>query len=203
VAVINVDFPWARGRTYEIVKPANDEPYIRQTGKNEKPEFPLQNPHLYLDFAQLDGSPESCLRFAKAWGLLKTQAGIGEQERLSFWRDQIREMRQTIEGLRRTIEEHAVPPLGFFVIDEVEVRLIINRLDGRPALSFQPRLLVRAMRVQLAQSIASGKSIDVCQACNKWFETGGRGAGVKRAKTKFCSDKHRNDYHYDQRRAGK
>jgi hypothetical protein len=61
------------------------------------------------------------------------------------------------------------------------------------------------MRLQLAQSIGSGKDISVCRACDKWFETGGRGPGAKRAKAQFCPDKCRNDFHYSQskRKAGR
>jgi hypothetical protein len=215
MAAINIDFPWSRGRIYKISEPTLppsddafaakiDEPHIQQTGPSEPLERPLlHNPHLYLDFAQVDGSPESCRRFAQKWGLLRTHAEVGAREPLSYWRDQIRTMKESVDGLRHAIEEQALPPLGAFITDEIELFVTLDKLDGRPALSFHPRSLVKAMRIQLAQSIASGKSIEVCQACSRWFETGGRGPGAKRAKTKFCSDKCRNDFHYDQRRVKK
>jgi len=213
MAAINIDFPWSRGRTYKVIEPTLqssdfaariDEPHIQQTGRTEPLERPLlHNPHLYLDFAQLDGSSESCRRFAEKWGLLRTHAEVGAHEPLSYWCDQIRTMHESVEGLRRAIEEQLLPPLGAFITDEIELFVVLDKLDGRPALSFKPRSLVKAMRIQLAQSIASGKSIEVCQNCNRWFEVGGRGPGTKRAKTKFCSDKCRNDFHYDQRRVKK
>ena len=69
--------------------------------------------------------------------------------------------------------------------------------DAKPALVLQPRTLLSAMLVQIAQSRASGASIHVCEQCQKWFEVG---VGAKRALvTKFCSDRCRNRYHYEQR----
>jgi hypothetical protein len=211
---IGIGFEWPRGRAYEIVEPSLpskgdpfaatiDEPHIRQTGRTEKENpapRPLEmHPTLHLVFAQLDGSAEACLHFARNWGLLWKPAEVGAQERLSTWRSEIKTMKATIAGLRRAIDEDAFPSRGAIIDAELDVLLVSGKPDGRPVLSFRPKNLRNAMRIQLAQSIAGGNAISVCPICGAWFQRGGRGGDVKRSIARFCSDKCRNAFHNKQR----
>jgi hypothetical protein len=214
---ISIGFEWPRGRDYEIVEPdlprserdpfakTIDEPHIRQVGPNERERparRPLEiSPSLHLDFAKLRHSREDCLRFARSWGLLRTYAQPGAQEPLSRWFKEIDRMKASVGGLRRAFEEKVIPKPGF-LITELDVILVPGKPDGRLALSLRPKVLVDAMRVQLAQSIAGGNEISVCEVCGSWFEKGGRGGDAKRSIARFCSDKCRNQFH-NERRASK
>jgi hypothetical protein len=204
---IDIGFEWPKGAAYEIVAPALprsttiDEPHIRQTGDTEKKkQRPLEiRPSLHLDFAQLDGSAEACLRFARDWGLLRAYAKIGAQEPLSRWQSEIKLMKTTVRALRRAIDEDVIPSRGALITAELEVWLVPVKPDTWPVLSFRPRTLREAMRIQLAQSIASGNAISVCPICGVWFERGGRGGEAKRSIARFCSNKCRNAFHNKQR----
>jgi len=110
-------------------------------------------------------------------------------------------MKASVGGLRRAFEEKVIPKPGF-LITELDVILVPGKPDGRLALSLRPKVLVDAMRVQLAQSIAGGNEISVCEVCGSWFEKGGRGGDAKRSIARFCSDKCRNQFH-NERRASK
>jgi hypothetical protein len=220
LANININFPWPVGRRYEIVKPALpkkdnpfaaeiDEPHIRQIGAGQDERQPIAtSEELYLKFADLGKAKAAefeseCLKFAHWFGLLRIFAEAGAQEPLSVWRREIKRMRDSIEGLRRAHEEGLFPSAGVLITD-VTAQLVPGKPDGGLTLSLRPNVLLDAMRLQMAQSIASGRSIAVCQNCQGWFETGGgRGTGAKRLKATFCSDKCRNDFHYQQRRAKK
>ena len=209
---ISIGFEWPKGRTYEIVGPSAprskdnpflDEPHIRQTSRTEKENparRPLEiHPSLHLAFAKLDGSAESCRHFAQNWGLLRRYAEIGAQEPLSLWQREIKTMKDTVEGLRRAFDEKVIPSRGALITTELEVVLVPGKPDGRAVLSFRPRILRDAMRIQLAQSIASGNAVNACPVCGSWFERGGRGGDVKRSIARFCSDRCRNAFHNKQR----
>jgi hypothetical protein len=210
---IAIGFEWPRGRVYELVEPelprsknnpfaaTIDELHIRQTGLTER-EKPARRPleissRLHLDFAKLK-TDEDCLHFARSWGLLRTHAEKGAQEPLSLWRREIDRMNTSIDGLRRAFEEKVIPQLGALVTS-LDVLLLAGKPDGRPTLSLRPTILLDAMRLQLAQSIAGGNVINVCPVCDSWFEKGGRGGDAKRSIAKFCSDKCRNQFHNDRR----
>lgn len=206
-AVLNVDFLWPVGREYRIVTPTPQEeadPFapirelcIVQDGPEQFVQQPLRNGRLYLQFADLLKAPnfeDACLEFARLFGLPTQHAGDGAKERLSRWRTLAEQMRDSIEGLQRAIEEKMLPPLGAS-ITEMHVMLVPG-MDGRPTLALQPDRLWDALRLQLGQSIAGGRTIHACEnsGCEKLFETGGgRGTGAKRLNAKFCSDECRKD----------
>lgn len=203
MAKIAIDFEWPRGHTYECAKADGGDWLIRQTSKGADESFkPLEiRDQLYRDFAKLDGSRDACLTFARSFGLLRTRAEEGAEERLSYWRREIERMKQSIEGLRRAFEENHPIVAGVGAhITEIGVTLKPTKPDGKPALVFEPRVLIDGMRLQLAQSIASGNEIHVCEECGTWFEVGGGGA--KRTIARFCSTPCKGKFHYKQRRAG-
>jgi hypothetical protein len=111
-------------------------------------------------------------------------------------------MKTTIEALRRAVDEKVIRSGKNALITTIDVLLVSGQPDGRPTLSLRPQNLIDAMRIQLAQSIASGNLINVCPICGAWFEKGGRGGSAKRSIARFCSDKCRNQFH-NERRASK
>jgi hypothetical protein len=82
---------------------------------------------------------------------------------------------------------------------------VLLSTDSAPAgahrgLVLRPPSLIDAIKLQLAQSVASGNAISTCQQCSKWFEVGGKG---KRNIAKFCSDRCRSRFNYEQQRVQK
>jgi hypothetical protein len=206
-AKIFIDFPWERGRQYECVKRRRkrsefaaaayevDDRVIRQMDEANDSIRPLEvRGRLYLDFAELDGSPEKCIQFAQSWGLLGIpHAHAGAEERLSDWRSAIAHMKDAINGLRRAFDQkHPIVSAFGAAIVPVKAKLIADK-HGLPRWAFQPETLVDAMRLQAAQAIVSGRAVHVCEQCGSWFESG---ANAKRSIARFCSDKCRAKFHY-------
>ena len=157
---------------------------------------------LYLQFAKLakiQNFEQACLEFARVFGLPTQRAEDGAKERISAWRDRVERMRDSIEGLKLARDEGALPSIGA-AITQIDVRLLPGE-DGRATLALHPNTLWDAMRLQLGQSIASDREIMTCPNCHDWFEVGGRGNGVKRAKAIFCGPKCKNEFNYRKRAA--
>src|SRR5262245_22070416 len=98
------------------IYPAKDATFIRRR--------PLeQNPSLYAEFAKLNGSKQSCLRFADKYGLLRVDPTYGGKfdtpgtlievetpsalETLVLWRRDIREVRDLIRRCELSRESPA------------------------------------------------------------------------------------------------
>jgi hypothetical protein len=197
MTTIDIDFEWTRGRTYEIATSADDKAVqvIRQTSRGRDTFEPLTVPtKSYLAFAELDGSPETCLAFARAWGFLTLQARKDAAERLDSWQSEIRKMKSRINMVAtvRTANSRRVR----MSMTSLDVALLSGEPNTRPALVLQPRTLLDAMYLQLAQSHASGAALQTCAQCEKWFEVGADG---KRSVARFCSDTCRNRFHYERR----
>ncbi|MGY4624586.1 hypothetical protein [Bradyrhizobium sp. USDA 4486] len=213
MSAINIEFLWPVAERYELVEPGPDdksnalaairEPVIQQIGKSE-PRQPLATTaDLYLRFAALKNYPEgkpfaeACLRFAHDYGFVQTYGYDGEFETLESWRSAVEFMNETMHGLRRAKNENALPRAGAAITD-VGVMLLPGKPE--PKVVLRPRVLLDAMRLQLAQSIAGGRGLQACENCGNWFEVGGR-RGAKRVGSKFCSDACRNEFHYQQKKA--
>lgn len=204
MAKIEIDFEWTRGFAYELAgaKPAL---VIRQKGRRSERFWPLRtHESIALLFAKLDGSPEQCLQFASRWGLLGDQSPIpGTEEEIDHWRHQIKFVQAWIQSLDAG---HVVKPFVTKTGAVFRTRTKITSLDvllssgvpgARPAMVLQPRTLMDAMMLQLAQSAASGNEILACQQCGEWFEVG---ADTKRTVAKFCSDRCRFRFNYERRK---
>jgi hypothetical protein len=209
MTTIDIDFKWTRAclttrsahsvDTYVIdTAPVDGKTaqVIRQAAGVGRETFePLTVPtRLYLAFAELDGSPEACVAFARAWGLLRTPAAKDAAESLDIWRREIRQMKSQINmvSMVRTENSRRVR----MRMTSLDVALVSGEPNTKPALVLQPRTLVDAMYLQLAQSHASGAALHTCEQCKKWFEVGGVG---KRSVAKFCTEECRNRFHYERR----
>ena len=102
--MIDIGFKWSHAREYECVE-VDGVKVIRQKGtKREKPKEPLMiagaaKKPLYAQFGELDGSEESCVKFASYWGLLWNESPAAA-EALADWRREIRNMKRMMNVLR-------------------------------------------------------------------------------------------------------
>ena len=209
--MIDIGFEWTRGVAYEFVE-ENRVKIIRQTGKRDRPFEPLKiggDKPLYARFADLDGSAEGCIHFARAWGFLTTPATPGSSERVDDWQREIKKIQRLMSalnaegespgGLVRTANGSRVR----LKMTSIEVSLLSGNADerfdapARPILLLQPANLLDAMHLQLAKFVASDGSLQVCKQCNEWFERGATES--RRSIAIFCSEKCKNRFHYLER----
>jgi hypothetical protein len=207
--MIDIGFEWTRGRIYECGPSVENKgvQVIRQVGRGKDYFEPLKLPSkLFLAFANLDGSAEKCLGFARAFGLLTLPARDRASERLDGWQREIRNMKGSIAmlgatehqkgGILRAVSSRRVVAK----MAKIDVWLECPDPSARPVLVLKPGNLLEAMRLQLAQTIAGDGSLRPCQQCGKWFETGGEEG--RRSIAVFCSEACKNRHHY-LRRIGK
>jgi hypothetical protein len=191
MTTIGIDFEWGVGRRYEYEKA---DRVIRQTSRLRDLRRPLETfSGLYHAFAELDGSPEACLKFARTWGLLRQPAKLDAFERLDDWRGRINEMREWLD-VPRYVEMGGIRSR----MTQVDVELVSSEAGAKRPMFMRllPRTLFDAMIFQLAQAEASGASLHTCAQCGRWFEVGASG---KRTVAKFCSVQCRNRFHYDRK----
>jgi len=198
MAVIQIEFEWTRAfakapgaHCYE-----HADGKIRQISRGKQRYSPLANQSLYLDFARLDGSPPACVAFAEKWGLLVTPASSKEpaSEDLSFWRAEIKKM-QALIGMLPTVIRVANSRGTYARVGSLDVLLVPGTgPEARPVMVMEPRNLLQAMNLEMAQFVTGGGSLLICQQCGRWFEAG---HGGKRVVARFCGDTCRNRFHYE------
>ena len=205
--MIDIGFEWSRGLAYECVPAPNGKvKIIRQTGKKDRPFEPLaitSKKPLYLRFANLDGTANACLGFARAWGLLALPAAIGAWEGLDGWQGEIKKMRSLISFLgvdRGDPGGILAASRAKMKVTQLSVSLESRTRGERPSLVLQPETLLAAMQLQLARSVAGDGSLRVCKQCGEWFEAGPGDA--RRSIAIFCTERCKNRHHY-LRRVGK
>ena len=179
MATIAVGFEWPVTFTGYEVKPVDPIPKagarstlltgrigasIVPKGKRKQFKKPLEiRPLLYADFATLDGSPASCIKFAEKWGLLGDPL---KAEEVSWWQDRINEMRGAIEawhsGTMRVGSLDKIANLSASLVES----------ESGLVLQIVPNSLWDAMCLQYAQHVASNKNVRTCEGCGTWFEAG-------------------------------
>jgi hypothetical protein len=193
-----IEFKWPR--PYKCALSTDDKAgrVIRQVGSGRDIRWePLKHsPDLYLRFAQLDGSEGACVDFAGKYGLLTIPAKVGAAERLDGWQREIKKMKSLINVVKsvRTANSRRIR----MQMTTIDVALLSGEpgWDVKPALVLQPKTLLAAMQLQLAQGQAGGTSLHSCNQCGDLFEVG---ADAKRSVAKYCSDKCRMRSHYDRK----
>ena len=201
-----IDFEWSRAHTYEIARDESSSArrVIRQIGGGKDPIRPLELPSkklLAVEFSELDGSQEQCLRFARAYGLLTKRAGKGPEffDGPNGWQFHIKRMRAVINATELAMH----PPRSRRIhmpLATVNIGLVSGLPGARPTFILQPTTLWEAMIVQFAQFKASGNEMVICEECREWFE---RGINGKRSDARFCSRRCQNKSYYRKGRAGK
>lgn len=205
-----INFEWAVDDAgYEFV-PANPSEGAASQGQIARRggKLRLLNPiglhkSLFMEFANLEETPEACVNFANRFGQLdypdfgfSRDPGFPEDrlkigEGIEFWIS-------NISNLRRLVEEHGNGfPFGTTINDiwentSVFISLLRDEHDGLIKLSLVPTSLEAAIRLQFFQAATSGRSHIQCASprCEKWFEVG---PGGKRKGAKTCSDRCRYD----------
>jgi hypothetical protein len=194
---------WLRAGAYEA---ANVEGVrvIRPVGKRRYWGEPFKiegDVPLYVRFANLDGSEESCVKFANAYGLLRSQSR-DETEPLEDWNKEIRNMNALVPLLQLQANENApggITMLGSshkapINLTSINAVLVPGSRGERPKLSLEPATLREAMYLQLGLRLTTVGSLQSCKLCGKWFERGTTEA--RRSIAVFCSEKCKNHFHY-------
>jgi hypothetical protein len=167
---------------------------IRQIGRHKSPYEPLRIEGLYLKFAGLDGSPEACVSFANAYGLLEKRASLANPpfESLRDWQREIKGMKSSISALP-TVIKVANSRATTAIVGSLDVMLVPNPApDEKPALVLKPHSLLQAMNLQLALWVAGGGTLVTCEQCGQPFQAG---IGKKRSIARFCGDRCRVQHH--------
>ena len=194
----------SKGRSARILTGQPSGPHIVRKGGPLLTTRPLElSPTLYADFARLDGSDESCVKFATAFGYLglwpyeKTDDHGGPNgEPLVLWRSEIAEMRRAVDSWQASPDTFA----GNQELTVTQLDVTLVPIDGRPMLRIRPRSLISGIRMQFAQAVTSHLILRNCDHCGKLFELGGAG---RTRKSRFCSDRCRNDFHIAKRKTTK
>src|SRR5262249_21356851 len=173
------------------IYPAKDATIIRRR--------PLeQNPSLYVEFAKLNGSKQSCLQFADKYGLLRVDPTVdgkfeapgpllelqtpGALETLFLWRRDIREVRDIIRRCELSRENPAEAFRQFgkkdTLVGSVNLYLSIKSPKSPANLEVRAQNLIDAIELQAVQSILGGRKSIQCIECSTWFEIG---AGARRS----------------------
>jgi hypothetical protein len=216
--MFEVDLKWPVASDY-VVRPTvaygvEGEPALYPAkGATVTLQRPLEaNPSLYREFAQLDGSEQVCLAFARKNGLLWTIPGgllgtmpsgaIGH-EALIFWKAWIERIRRLIEfcEIGATNPRQALRQFGAgefpLLEDRVGLALSLEGPRRPPVLSMSCKSLLSAIELQAIHSILGGRKSLKCWECSTWFEVG---PGARRSVAKFCSRRCTDKFHNRQKK---
>lgn len=185
-----------------IAPNAPDTLYVRPKSTSKADHRPIRPldiaPSLYASFANLRETPDACVWFAERYGPLYAAANRmrdldGRGESVDYWYDAMRAMKALMRGARSD-DYSADAPLE---IGSLHVDLVRSPDMRQPQLVVAPANLVDAMRLQLAQSIASGTTVRTCEQCGTLFPVGAMG---RRRDARFCGDTCRTLFHNAKRR---
>ena len=191
-----------KGRRGALLLDGPSGPHVTRNGGPLRNTRPLESfPTLFMEFARLDGSEESCAGFATKFGYLglwpldedADDRVMAQGEPVILWRE-------PIDNMRRNVEVWQDNPTAFVPVREVVIARLdasLVPIDGRAALRIRPPTLISAMQLQFAQAVSTGLDIRTCDHCGKLFETGGTG---RTRKARFCSDRCRTDFHVARRK---
>jgi endogenous inhibitor of DNA gyrase (YacG/DUF329 family) len=155
------------------------------------------NPNLFAEFADLDGSEQSCLQFAHKYGTLIVHSGSGLPEPLRVWHGEIQHIRDIIQccKLGRDRPAHAFRQFGkrdISLSGGLNAYLSIVSPKAPPTLTVRCESFSGALELQAIQSLLGGRDVVNCIECSKPFEIG---AGARRSQSKFCSIRCKDTYH--------
>lgn len=161
-----------------------------------------ENPNLFAEFADLDGSEQSCLQFAHKYGTLiadprKPILDPGLLELLTQWRGQVQNIRNIIDFCKigRARPAEALRRFGkrdISLYGGLNASLSIVSPKAPPTLNIRCEFFLAALELQAIQSILSGRDVVKCFECSNPFEIG---VGARRSQSKFCSTRCKDNYH--------
>jgi hypothetical protein len=203
--MFELDLEWPVATEYVVraaTRPRGDRAIY--VGKNAAYTLrkPLEeNPKLYLEFANLDGSESACLKFAHSYGAISDLRyplqDPGTLDSLSQWRGHIQNIRDIIKlcelGRARPSEAFRLFGKRDKLLGGLQAYVSMESPRFPPTLKIRCEDLVPGIELQAVQSILGGRTTVQCIECPRWFEIG---AGARRSQSKFCStrckDKHHN-----------
>ncbi|MET4170815.1 hypothetical protein ABIB99_001897 [Bradyrhizobium sp. LA6.1] len=202
---VAINFEWSRAYSTKPGRAAYaiEGGKIVQVGDRRENYAPLRLGAVYpvyLEFAQLDGSPESCLGFAEKYGLLCTSARHSKppSEELTLWKAEIKRMSGNLRALPNVIR--IANSRGTYAkVATVDVLLVPGHGEGSPpVMVLEPGDLLQAMNLEMAQFISGGGRLVPCKNCGLLFQAGR--AGGKRTIAQFHSDECRIAFNNAKRR---
>lgn len=161
---------------------------------------PLTVGNLFAVFAQLDGSPESCLQFARHHGPLTRAGNTADGELLSTWVDNIKAMREALSLWQKGLDHLKNSDYTGRSFGKILHGLKLASPDEPPRLTLVPTSLLSALWLQFEQEVTSGSDLKSCAFCGRWFTVGPSSA--RRLDARYCSETCRNRYH-NQRHKGR
>lgn len=169
--------------------------------------FKIEGDHpLYVRFANLDRSEEACLKFARLYGLLRSQSR-DEAEPLDNWDKEIRKMKGLVSLLQLQVNEDMPGGITALLgssrkapvtLTSINVILEPGSSGRRPKLSLEPKTLLDAMYLQLGKVLTTEGSLQSCKNCGNWFERGT--ANARRSDAVFCSEKCKNHSNWERKK---
>jgi hypothetical protein len=201
--MMEIGLRWLRAEAYEaasrVIRPVGKRRYWGEPFKIEG-EMPL-----YVRFANLDGSEESIVNFARVYGLLRLRSR-DEAEPLDGWKKEIRNMKLLMSLLQLQADGDApggITLLGSarkapVTLTSIDVILEPGSPGERPKLCLKPKTLLEAMHLQLGRVLTTEGSLQSCRNCGDWFERGT--IKGRRSIAIFCSAKCKNHSSYEKRK---
>jgi hypothetical protein len=211
--MFEIDLEWPVASGYELRTATELEGEIalyRVEGATITWRRPLEvTPTIHTEFANLDGSEQSCLGFAHKYGLLNMAGyppnnlfGNEPFEWLRDWKGYI----QRLKGIMAFCEFGRDNPRQawkqfnnreFEPITQFEPVLSMQGPRAPPSLSWRCTSLIGAIELQAIQSILGGHTSLQCAECSTWFEIGPK---ARRSLAKFCSRLCKDRFHNRQKR---
>jgi hypothetical protein len=179
-----IELTWHRDeKGYDLLP--GSPPRIVGKGGARKPYRPLHEyPTMFRVFATIEKTPKGALGFIETFGPLTLDGVAGAKgEKLSTvieWAVLMQSRLQKVKGRQGDLPRNSL-----------EAHLVTDR-DG-VRLEFRPSTLIDALWLQLGQELSGGSEILRCLHCDQFFRAGPGAA--RRARTTFCSDEHRIEFH--------
>jgi hypothetical protein len=203
--MFEIDLEWPVANQYVVraaTHPRGDRAIYVAKNTTYTLRKPLEeNPKLYLEFANLDGSENACLKFAHQYGGMSDLRYQGRDpgaiDSLGQWRGLIRMIRDIIKvcELGRARPAEAFRQFGKrdrSLLGGLNAYLSIESPKSPPTLKIRCESLLAGIELQAVQSILGGRTTIQCIECSRWFEIG---AGARRSQSKFCSTRCKDNYH--------
>ena len=204
--MFELDFEWPVATGYVVraaTGPRGDRAiYVAKNATYTLRKPLVENPKLYLEFANLDGSESACLKFAHEYGALSDLRYPGQEpgvlDALSQWKGNIR----NLQGVIRLCELGRARPAEAFrqfgkrdrrLYGGLEAYVSIESPKAPPTLKIRCEYLLAGLELQAIQSILfQGRTSIQCIECSKPIEIG---VGARRSQSKFCSTRCKDKYH--------
>jgi len=154
---------------------------------------PLEDrPGLFLEFAELEATPENAVAFSNEYGLLGWRGERSDHEGMSFddWKKIHEKFKDLAPKVKDAIIDYSASDLAWLVNERMAPRCFtyIDYWSGtKPQKKVRPVTLAAALGLQLQDQVTNGVRYRQCKTCPTWFPFG---PGTQnRSSKEFCSDR--------------